>query len=40
MEKKLDYFVASGKYLKETHRFDLAKIDELDQLWQNCFLKT
>jgi hypothetical protein len=39
MEKKLDYFVASGKYWKETNRFDLAKIDELDQLWLNCFLK-
>ena len=39
MEKKLDYFVESGKYWKETHRFDLAKIDELDLLWLNCFQK-
>jgi hypothetical protein len=37
LEKQLDYFVESGKYWKETNRFDLAKIDELDLLWVNCF---
>jgi hypothetical protein len=37
MENSLNYFVESGKYWKETDKFDLSKIDELDSLWLSCF---
>ena len=32
-EDQLGYFVPSGKYWKEEDRFDVEKIDALDQLW-------
>jgi len=35
-ERTLDYFVESGKYWKETERFDVEEIDRLDQLWLDC----
>ncbi len=32
-ETRLGYYVPSGKYWKEEHRFDTAAIDALDALW-------
>lgn len=32
-ERRLDYYVRSGKYWKEESRFDPAAIDALDALW-------
>jgi hypothetical protein len=32
-ERRLEYYVPSGKYWKEENRFDTAAIDALDALW-------
>lgn len=32
-EKKAGYFIPSGEYWKEQHRFDVDVIDALDRLW-------
>jgi hypothetical protein len=32
-ERRLGYYVPSGKYWKEESRFDPASIDALDQMW-------
>ncbi len=33
-ERRLDYFVPSGRYWKERERFDPAEIDRIDALWR------
>lgn len=33
-EQALEYFVPTGKYWKEEHRFDTAEIDRVDALWR------
>ena len=34
-ERRLGYYVPSGKYWKEEHRFDPAAVDTLDAMWLN-----
>ena len=36
LEKKLNYFVADGKYWKHFDRFDINQIDHIDNLWLSC----
>ena len=35
-EKKLNYFIADGKYWKHEDTFDKEEIDNLDKLWLQC----
>ena len=35
-EKKLNYFIADGKYWKHEDTFDTEEIDKLDRLWLQC----
>ena len=36
LEKKLNYFVASGKYWEQVHLFDKVNLQKIDQLWLDC----
>ena len=36
LEKKLNYFVDSGKYWEQVHLFDKVNLQEIDQLWLDC----
>ena len=36
LERKLNYFVASGKYWEQVHLFDKVNLQKIDQLWLDC----
>ena len=36
LEKKLNYFVDSGKYWEQVHLFDKVNLQKIDQLWLDC----